>query len=247
MTYLNRVGILARKELKDVFTSPLIYVITGLFTALIGWLFFNYLMQNQQLSSTTISNSVIIPIFGNINFLFMFICPLLTMRSFAEEKKHQTIDLLLRSKLSESQIIFGKLIANSVSAFFLLAFTLIFPIILAISGYSDWGVVLSCYFGIMLSIICYSMVGMFASSLTDNQIVASLMSFCFLLGSLLLVVSSNATSNYIVGQILQYFSTGFHFESFTRGLIRSYSLVYFATYVLIFFLMTKKSLEARRW
>lgn len=242
-----QVWTMAKKELKDTFTSPLIYVLTGLFIALIGWLFFNYLMQNQQMTTTTISQSVIVPIFGNINFLLMFLCPLITMKSFAEERKHQTLDLLLRSNLTEGKIILGKLISNVISVLFLVSFTIIFPIILSISGYSDWGVVLSCYFGVIGSIVCFTMAGIFCSSLTDNQIVAALLTFCILLGTMLLVITSNATDNYILGQIMQYFSIGFHFEGFVRGLIRSYSFVYFATYVLLFFLFTKKSLESRKW
>ena len=177
MNYVQKILILTKKELKDTFTSPLIYILTGLFSFMIGWLFFNYILQSKEMTSATMTQGVITPIFGNINFIFVFLCPLITMRSFAEEKSKHTLDLLLRSQLSEMQIILGKYLSLVTSLFFMLSFTLLFPVILALSGYSDWGVVGSSYVGILLSIMTYTAVGIFCSSLTDNQIVASLLTF----------------------------------------------------------------------
>lgn len=243
----NRVMILAKKELKDAFSSPLIYVLSGLFSMMMGWLFFNYLLQSSQMTTTTMTQGVITPIFGNINFIFIFLCPLITMRSFAEEKKQHTLDLLLRSELSEMEIILGKLLSNVCLVLFMLSLTSLFPIILSLSGYSDWGVVGSSYTGIILSIIAYTTVGLFCSSLTDNQIVASLITFCILLGSMLLVISVNATNNYLLALMIQYLTIPFHYEGFTRGVIKSYSLIYFLSYYAFFILLTLKSLQRRKW
>ena len=80
---ISRIKILVKKELKDSFSSPLIYVLTGLFCFMMGWLFFNYLVQAKTLTSATMTQAVITPIFGNMNFIFVFLCPLITMRSFA--------------------------------------------------------------------------------------------------------------------------------------------------------------------
>ena len=239
--------ILAKKELKDSFTSPLIYVLSGLFSLMMGWLFFNYLLQSKEMTTTTMTHAVITPIFGNINFIFVFLCPLITMKSFAEERKQHTLDLLLRSDLTEMQIILGKFISNVMLVLFMLALTLLFPLVLAFSGYSDWGVVGSSYLGIAFSIMCYTAVGIFCSSLTDNQIVASLLTFCVLLGSMLLVISVNATNNYLLALIIQYLTIPFHYEGFTRGLVRSYSLIYFISFLSFFFLLTLKSIQSRKW
>lgn len=247
MIYTKKIMVLAKKELKDSFSSPLIYVLTGLFSLMMGWLFFNYLLQSSQMTTTTMTQGVITPIFGNINFIFIFLCPLITMRSFAEEKKQHTLDLLLRSQLTEMQIILGKFISNLSMVLFMLALTLLFPLILAFSGYSDWGVVWSSYLGIVLCLMAYTSVGIFCSSLTDNQIVASLLTFCILLGSMLLVISVNATNNYLLALMVQYLTIPFHYEGFTRGILKSYSLVYFATYLAFFFLLTLKSLQSRKW
>ncbi len=245
--YLRKIGILVKKELKDAFSAPLIYILTALFCFMMGWLFFNYLLQAKQLTTATMTQAVITPIFGNINFIFVFLCPLLTMRSFAEEKKQSTLDLLLRSELSELQIILAKFISNMVLVFFMIAFTLLFPIILALSGYSDWGVVGSSYLGVLLSIMSYLAVGLFCSSLTDNQIVASLLTFCILLGSMLLVITTNASNNYLLSLMIQYLTVPFHYDGFTKGVLRSYSFVYFASYLGFFFLLTLKSLQSRKW
>jgi ABC-2 type transport system permease protein len=247
MIYTHKIMLLAKKELKDAFSSPLIYVLSGLFSLMMGWLFFNYLVQSPQMTTTTMTQGVITPIFGNVNFIFVFLCPLITMRSFAEEKKQHTLDLLLRSELTEMQIILAKFISNVTTVVFMLSLTLLFPLILSFSGYSDWGVVWSSYLGIILSVMAYTSVGLFCSSLTDNQIVASLLTFCILLGSMLLVISVNATNNYLMALMIQYMTIPFHYEGFTRGLLRSYSIVYFICYLIFFFLLTLKSLQSRKW
>lgn len=245
--YMKKIFILVKKELSDSFHSPLIYILSGLFCFMMGWLFFNYLLQAKSLTSATMTQAVITPIFGNINFIFVFLSPLITMRSFAEERRQSTLDLLLRSSLSEMQIILGKFISNFIMVLFMLSFTLVFPVILALSGYSDWGVVGSSYLGVCLSVMAYLSVGLFCSSLTDNQIVASLLTFCILLGSMLMVISANATNNYLLALIIQYMTIPFHYEGFVKGLIRSYSLVYFISYLCFFFLLTLKSLQSRKW
>lgn len=248
MNYLDGIWILYKKEVKDSFFSPMLYILTALFCAIIGWLFFNYLVISKDATSAaSLTHSVILPIFGNMNFIFLFMAPLLTMRCFAEEKKLNTLDLLFHSRLQNTQIILGKLLASFSSALFMLSFTLVFPIVLAISGYSDWAIVGSGYLGIVLSVLSYLAVGLFASSLTENQVVAALVAFCLLLGSMLLVMSANASQNYIVGQILSYLSIPFHFEAFVRGAMKSYSFVYFTSFLCFFIFLTRESLESRNW
>ncbi len=245
--YFKKIMILVKKELKDAFFSPLIYILSGLFCFMMGWLFFNYLLQAKTLTTATMTQAVITPIFGNINFIFVFLCPLLSMRSFAEEKKQSTLDLLLGSQLSEMQIIWGKFISNLIQIIFMISFTMVFPLILAVSGYSDWAVVGSSYLGVLFSVMAYLAVGLFCSSLTDNQIVASILTFCLILGSMLLVITVNATNNYLLALIIQYSTVPFHYEGFVKGMIRSYSIVYFFSYVGFFFLLTLKSLQSRKW
>lgn len=244
---MNRMRFLITKELKDNFNSPMVYVLTALFCFMMGWLFFNYLVSAKELSSVSIKDAVIVPIFGNINFIFIFICPLVTMKSFADEKKMGTLDLLLSSHLSESEIIISKFIGTVVTIFFMLLFTLLFPIILSFSGFNDWGLIFSSYLGVILSIMSYVAVGIFCSSLTDNQIIASVLTFCVLLGSMLLVITVNATNNFLLAQMVQYLTVAFHYEGFTKGVLKSYSFIYFLSYWFFFYLLTLKSLQSRKW
>lgn len=247
MSWVNGLWVLYKKEIKDSFLSPMLYILTALFCGIIGWLFFNYLVMSKDATTASLTQAVLVPIFGNMNFIFLFMAPLLTMRCFAEEKKLNTLDLLFHSRLDNIQIILGKLLASFTGALFMLSFTLVFPIVLSVSGYSDWAVVGTAYLGLLLSVLGYLAVGIFASSLTENQVVAAILGFCLLLGSMLLVMSANASQNYIVGQILSYLSVPYHFEAFVRGALKSYSFIYFISFLGFFVFLTRESLESRNW
>lgn len=243
----NRIKYLTLKEVKDHFYSPMIYILTALFCFITGWLFYNYIVTAKDVSTVTIKDMILVPIFGNINFLFMFLTPMLTMKAFAEEKNNGTIDLLLSSKLSATEIILGKFFSTIIVTTFILMFSFIFPVILSFSGFNDWGLIATSYLGNVLSIWCYIAVGIFCSSLTDNQIIASLLTFCILLGSMLMVATVNVTNNYILSQMVQYLTVPFHYEAFTKGAIKSYSIVFYLSFYYVFFLFTAKSLQARKW
>jgi ABC-2 type transport system permease protein len=244
---MNGVIVLAKKELKDSFASPLVYILGGLFCMTMGWLFFNYLVASKELTTQTLTNSILVPIFGNMNFVFVFLAPLLTMRLFSEERKLHTIELLLTSELSINHIIWGKFLSCALTIIFLLGLTFIFPIVLAFSGYSDWSIVITSYVGLFLSILCYLSVGLFSSSLTDNQIISALLTFSILLGIMLFVFTANATHNVLLGQIFQYLSVPFHFENFVRGGIRNYNFIYFFSFIGFFLFLTHISLGSRKW
>ena len=163
------------------------------------------------------------------------------------KKKRVYLDLLLRSQLGHGQIIAAKFLSSLATALFPISLTLVFPIILAIAGYSNWPVVLSGYVGVVLCVMCYLAVGLFTSSLTENQILASLTAFCILLGVMLLAVTANATHNDFLAQFFFYFSTPSHFESFARGAFQSYDFVYFISFMGFFFYLTHISLDTRNW
>lgn len=239
--------ILFKKETKDSFCSPFVYIITSLFCLVIGWIFFNYLLASNELTNTSLTNSILIPVFGVMNSMFMFFSPLLTMGKIAEEKKSGTLDLLLMSKLKPSSIIISKLMSSFLIVLFMLSFTLVFPIILYFSGYTDWGIVFSNYLGVIFTSLCYLSVGLFASSLTENQIVAVFSSFCMILCLNLLSLTSTSVNNYIFSLLLRYFSLGFHVSPLIQGSLKSFSFIFFFSFMGIFLYMTKKSLESRRW
>lgn len=247
MSFFSGIWIVAKKELADAFGSSLIYVLTGLFSLLMGWLFFNYVVLSTEMTAGTLLQSVFNPIFGNMNFVFLFFAPLLTMHAFALERKQGTLGLLLLSNLTQTQIIIGKFLSAVLSAGFMLSFTLVLPIIMAFAGYSQWAIILTGYFGIILSICCYAAVGIFASSLTENPVIAAVLSFCILMGMMLLVLSANASENPLIGEILSYFAIPFHYEGFVRGAMKSYNFIYFASVTGFFLWLSERSLESRNW
>jgi ABC-2 type transport system permease protein len=241
------VWVLLKKELRDIFLSPLVYVLGGIFIALSGWLFYNNLLVSQKMTVTSLTNGVLIPTLSNMNFIFLLLSPLLTMGLFSEERKNGTLNLLYRSTLSEGQILAAKYFTSVIMALFILSLTIIFPIILAVSGYTDWIIVFSAYAGLLFSIMCYLAVGVFASTLTDNQIVAAITSFGMLMALTFIVFTANVTDNYLVGTIFRYFSTFFHFDGFLRGTIKSFNFVYFISFIGFFSFLSHKSLQSRNW
>ena len=245
--FLRGSWVLYRKELKDYFKSPTVYILAGLFILISGWLFFNYLLGTKEATPLTLTASVLVPTFWNINLIFLFFTPLITMRVFAEEKKLKTLELLYLSKLSDVQIIFSKFMASFTVSLFLIGLTVIFPIILYFSGYKDLGIIFSSYLGLILCVLCYLSVGIFTSSLTQNQIVAAILSFTLLIGFMLMILSVNANDLSLTKDILKYMSVPFHLEGFVLGSLRSFSFVYFFSFLGFFFFLTKKSLDIRNW
>lgn len=239
--------VLYKKEVADFLKQPMFYVVGAIFSVIIGWVFFNALVTSQNLTSLTLSETVIKPLFIYINLLFQFIIPLLTMKTFTAEDQMGTLDLLLRSRLSHRQIIGAKFLALVTQGGFFLSLTLICPIILFLSGHEDWGLVFSCYLGVLLTLSSYAAAGVFFSSLSKHPIFSALMTFGFLLVSYLTVFTAQATQNYIVSEILRFFSFGFHFEAFLRGQFVSYHLFWFFSLIGYFLYMTHLSLERRKW
>ena len=213
----------------------------------LGWLFFNYIISAKEITTGTLSTRILLPVFGNMNFIFLFFAPLITMKLFSEEKKMGTISLLYQSRLNDLQIILGKFFGALFIIIFMISLTFIFPTILYFSGYEDWGLVITCYIGLLFSVMCYLAVGLFASSLTENQIISAVVGFSILLGLMLMVISVRATNIQLLGQIASYLSVAYHYENFVRGSILNYSLVYFASFISFFFYLTHRVLCSRKW
>ena len=236
-----------KKEMADQLRSPFIYILAALFSLIVGWPFYNRIILARQWTTGTLLDSVMQPTFGDMISLFLFFSPLITMRCFAEEKKQHTLNLLFLSHCSHFQIIMGKFLSAMSISFFILGPTFVFPCILAFSGYSHWGLVGVSYLGILLSIACYTSVGLFTSGLTENQILSALLSFTILLGFMLVVLVGNASQNDFLAQMFSYVSIHFHLGSFLRGAVVSYSFVFYLSFVGFFIFLTERSLDSRNW
>jgi ABC-2 type transport system permease protein len=253
---MRAIFLIAWKDIKNAFSTPLIYILLGLFSLVSGWLFFNilvgYVDRLQLLSAAEQSRisfmqEVVFSLFSNLHFLLLFFVPILTMRLIAEEKKQSTIDLLYVSPINEWQIILGKYLAGLFFLFSMFSVTLVYPIILLGAGLDDWPVLLMSYSGLFIIGSCYLSLGLLASSLTDQQMVAAVVSFVGLLLLWMLNWMSQAVGNYWVNEFFSYFALSNHFEKWVKGWFETSSLIYFCSFIFIMLYLSVKNLQRRLW
>jgi ABC-2 type transport system permease protein len=193
-----------------------------------------------------LTDVVIRPLVQNMSIVLLFVMPLLTMRLFSEEKKSGTIELLLTYPVTDLAILFGKFLAAALLLLVMLAGTLPFVVLLFGIGDPDPGTLLSGYLGLLLMGAAFMALGIFLSSLTENQIIAAAVSF----GSALLfwVLSWSSTlSGEKVGAVLKQLSILEHLESFNKGILALSDLSFFVLFIAFFLFLTLRSLETNRW
>lgn len=245
-----------KKELKIYFSSPLIYIISALFSAIIGWAFFNLLINfvdsTQNLPENVVGQvsfiqAVVYRLFGNINFVMLFICPLITMKLISEEKKNSTLEFLLTAPITSFQIILGKYLSSLVVVFFIISTTFIFPIILSSSGMNAFNNIAMGYLGLIFNIMFFHAVGIFASSLTENQIISALITVICILFVWMVSWASQSTSNYLMAEVFKYAGMIDHFDNFVRGLFKTSDIVYYLTWTGFFLGLSVKTIDSRNW
>ena len=244
---MNAIFLLYAREIKSRFTSPMIYILAAIFSGMLGYLFFSLFLEANRLQNISIESAVIRPLFGNINALLIFIIPLLSMKSFSEEKRQATINLLFLSPLSDRQIVTAKILSGVVVMVFFLTLTFIFPLILFMSGYQNTASILSGYIGVFLHGICCLVFSQFCSSLTKNTALAGILGIFGLLFFMSFSWTAQTSQNFLVSQIFDYLSLGSHYEPFSRGTIRSYDLVYYMSFFSFFWFLLMASLDSRNW
>jgi ABC-2 type transport system permease protein len=235
------------KEIRSYFLTPMIYIISAIFSLIIGWLFFNYLVLAKAPTNYSLLETVVKPLMGNIHLLMMLVTPLITMGSFAGERRDGTLDLLLLSPLKSREIIGAKFIAAVAIVLFLLSLTTLCPITLLLSGMQEMAVVWSGYLGLLLCASGYISIGIFASSLTNNPIISAMLAFGVIVLLTFCGLVPAFANNPISTQLFQYLSPPFHLQSFMRGAVKSFDLLYFISLPLYFMLITNISLESRKW
>jgi ABC-2 type transport system permease protein len=235
---VRNVWAVATRELRSYFLSPLAYVVIALFLALAGYLFALILANGREASLRGLVQ--------NVSVLYLFIVPAISMRLLAEEQRTGTVELLLTNPVQEWEIVSGKFLASILLLLVMLALTLLFPLFLFVFGKPDVGPIVSGYLGIFLQAAAFLSVGLWASSLTQNQIVAAIVSFAFLL---ILWLSDNLGQflGGTIGQIVSYTSVINHFQSFPQGVIESKDVVYYLTLVIAGIVLSTLSLQSRRF
>lgn len=250
------INIILKKELKSHFRSPLAYALAGLFSLTIGWIFFNLLVEYLEHIQNTphqlrgqwgFLNGVVLKLMSNINFILLFMVPLITMKSFSEEKKEGTMDLFDLSSVSDFQLISAKFLGVVLLGLFLIGSTFLFPIILKMANFSDFNLVFSGYLGLSLNLMCYVSIGLFASALTTNPIICALLSFLLILVFWIITWTSQVGGSYFVVQIGQYLGVIGHFQNVVQGIWGIQDIVYYTSFIIFFLFLTTRALGSRKF
>jgi len=246
------------KELRILFNSPIAYVVAAIFVLISGYLFYSIVLfassQSMQimrvqgaLPQINLNDLVFRPTFHNMAVILMLTLPLITMRLLAEEKKIKTMELLLTSPVPLTAIVMGKYLAALLVFTLMLALTAYMPLLMWYYGSIQWMPILTGYLGLALLGALFLAVGLFASALTENQIVAAFLSFGILLVVWLLSGVGSLLGDTVLGQVVLYISFMEHYDRLVRGLVDTRDLVYFLSGLALLLFLTHRVVESARW
>lgn len=229
-----------KRELASYFNSPIAYIYLTVFISLSSWLFLKAFFLIGEASMRNF--------FGLLPWVFFFFVPAVTMRSWAEEKKSGTLELLLTLPLGDVEVVVGKFLAGLAFLGLSLALSVVLPIVVAALGDPDPGQIFGGYLGAVLLGSAYLAIGLFVSSLTENQIVAFIVSVVavfalFVLGEDFVLFG---LPDRLV-PVFSYLSLGGHFDSVARGVLDTRDIIYYLSVIGLFLYLNVKSIEAWRW
>jgi len=253
---MSNILAIAHKELKSYFSSPIAYIAIGLWALLYGYFFFAilnfFVRQSMQMSqfgpqSMNLNQQLIRPLLQNVTILILFLMPMVTMRTYAEEKRSGTMELLLTSPITDFQIVLGKFFgAMALYSVMLLVTLLHLAALYFYGGRPEWKPIITSYIGLLLLGGCFIAVGLFISSLTKNQIVAGMATFAVFL--LLWVIDwPSQQASPTVAAVLTYLSITQHLEDFLKGVIDTQHLVYYFSFIGFGLFLTARSVDSERW
>lgn len=252
---MNNAIAIARKELKVYFSSPLFYVVTALFI-LVSGLFFALTILSPSASGNQTDN--LRSTFNTTLFVMIFLGPLLTMRLISQEKQEGTIELLLTNPVTDTELVFGKYLASLAMFAAMFVTTLLQVLVLMVAavdkhrflffsiGDIDTATLIAGYIGNILILGGYLSLGVFASTITNNQIIAALISFVMLL-SLLVVDTAAQFAQPPVSDFLSNVGPRSHADAFARGLVAAPDVVYALSLIGLPLFLAVVVLGARRW
>ncbi|HVP58810.1 MAG TPA: ABC transporter permease [bacterium] len=237
---MNRTLPIFRREFASYFNSPIAYIYLTVFIALLSWIFLKTFFVIGEASMREF--------FGLVPWVFLFFIPAVTMRSWAEEKKVGTMELLMTLPVSDVEVVLGKFLASFAFLILSLALTFVLPIVVGALGKPDQGQIVGGYLGCVLIGGSFLAVGLFISSLTENQIIAFIVSVVVVFGLFI------AGEDFVLfgvparlAPILSYISLGGHYDSISRGVVDSRDVVYYLSVIGFFLYLNIKSVEARKW
>ena len=236
------------KEVKGFFSSIIGYVVICVFLIANG--VFLWIIPDTNIFDY--GYATLNQLFQFAPWVFMFLVPAITMRSFAEERRNRTFEIILTKPITDLQIILSKYFASLILVMFSLIPTLIYYFtvykLASPVGNVDFGGTLGSYIGLFFLGAIYTAIGIFASSINDNQIISFITSLflCFLLYVLIDLLRSLFNIVFI-DSLLAFISINTHYESISRGILDTRDLIYFISFILIFLLSAKLVIEKRKW
>ena len=231
--------IIAKKEMLAYLNSPASYVVLFVFLIISGWFFTSPLFLINQAEMDTL--------FSIVPIVFVFFIPAVTMNLISREKDSGTIESLTTFPITDAEIVIGKFVSSVALMGIGLLFTLIHFLTIAILGQNvDFGAIICGYIGLFLMGAAYSAIGIFASTLSNNQIIAFIIAlliifFLFVLQFILFFLPN------VLGEFFQFISSDYHFSNMARGIIDSRNLIYFGSLVAIFLKLAIVFMESRKW
>jgi len=255
---MGNVIAIAQKELRSYFSSPIAYIVIGLWALLYGYFFVAilsfFVRQSMQMNqfgmqgpqAMNVNQQLIRPLLQNVTILILFLMPMVTMRTYSEEKRSGTIELLLTAPVTDFQIIMGKFLGAMFLYAIMLGVTAIHIGLLFVYGHPEWKPIVSAYLGLLLLGGCFIALGLLISSLTSNQIVAGMVTFAVFL--LLWVITwIGSFSGPTVDKLTTYLSIIDHWDDFGKGVIDTTHVIYYLSFITFGLFLTAKSVDSERW
>ena len=243
---MSRLAALTRRELLAFFYAPVPYLVMFLFL-LMTWFMF-WLTMSQPVAPVSYA-----PVLGWLAFALLFLIPMLTMNSVAEERSSNTLETLLTAPVADWQVIASKWTATFAFYVFMLLPTLVYWPVLSYLGQDigkpETGPILSGYTGALLLGGLYIAVGIFASSLTEHALLSAFLAFFTSIALMIVnrVVADDSGSNVLLSTAAEYLSPEGHFGEFVGGQVALYDVIYFASMILFFLFLAVRALESRKW
>jgi len=228
----------AKREIKSYFNSPVAYIVVTVFMLIAGFLYWRQLFLEKQIELRYY--------FGLTPLIFTFILPAITMRLISEEKGSGTLEMLITMPVRDWEVVLGKFLAGMAMLSAIVGMTMFYGVTLALLGPVDKGPLVTGYLGLLLMGGAYIAIGVMASALTRNQIVAFILAFAI---SFALFIFGQIVS-YMpdwLAPVLSFLSTGNHFESMSRGVVDSRDVVYYLSVMVVSLVIATASLESRKW
>lgn len=248
------IKIILLKDLRIFFRNPLTYVMLGLFSLIMGWVFFSQLSQFmggiqampiQSRNQYDFANAVILRIFGHINFLFLFFTPLLSMGAISDEVRARSILYYFSSNVSNWELVLAKIIGLFAKGLSFVATVFIYPILLGNIQLTDNSFIISAVFGLLFNMVGFLSLGLLASCLTKSQIFSGILSFFFVFGSWMVSMFADLSQNDLVSRILQFLAINTHFENMVKGNIGLSDIFFYLSFIYLVLLLVHKKLELK--